>query len=172
MDLRTVVLIFIFALGAVFFFLRLRNLTRYSKVKRRMEQERDFFLTNFDAATLTDFDTFTFKLWSFSHIGPFPAKSDGEWLYTIFLTRQDSEDVSTIVHEITECTIGRLIEKLLQLKRPLYLIRKQEDKFWLSGQRQKYLPEHMVATLSELDVIPREKLEERIAPQDIKFWQI
>jgi hypothetical protein len=111
-------------------------------------------------------------LWSFSHVGPFPAKSNDEWVYTIFLTEQDSEDIGTIVHEITECTVGRLIERLLPLKRPLYLIRKQDNKFWLSGQQQKYLPEHIVATLSELDNIPKERLEERIAPQDIQTWQL
>ena len=172
MDLSTIGLIIIFALGIVFFFFRLRSLTRDSKAKKRIQQEREFFLANFDAATFTDFDTFTFRLWSFSHVGPFPAKSDDEWVYTIFLTKQDNEDIGVIVHEITECTVGRLIEKLLLLKRPLYLIRKQDNKFWLSGQQQKYLLEHIVATLSELDNLPKERLEERIAAKDIQTWQL
>lgn len=172
MDLRTIGLVIIFALCAIFFLLRLRYLTRHSAAKKRIQQEREFFLANFNPSTLTDFDTFTFRLWSFSHVGPFPARSDDEWVYTIFLTKQDSEDIGTIVHEITEFTVGRLIEKLLPLERPLYVIRKQDNKFWLSGQQQKYLPEHIVATLSELDNIPKEKLEERIAPQDIQTWQL
>jgi hypothetical protein len=171
-DLRTIGLIIIFALGAVFFLLRLRHLTQYSKAKKKIQQDRDFFLANFDPSTFTDFDNFSFTSWSFSHVGPFPDKSDGEWVYTIFLAKQDNEDISTIVHEITECTVGRLVERLLLLKRPLYLMRKQGSRFWLSGRRQKYLPEHIIATLSELNDIPKEKLEERIALQDIQSWQL
>lgn len=172
MDLRTIVLIAIFAVGAILFFFRLRYLMRQSEAKRRIQQERKSFLTNFNPSGFTDFDTFTFGLASFSHVEPFPAKKDGEWIFTVFLAKQDEEDVDTIVHEIAECTIGRLIERLLMLKKPLYLIRKQDDKFWLNGRQQKYLPEHILATLSELDNIPKEKLEERIAPEDIEMWQL
>lgn len=90
----------------------------------------------------------------------------------MYFVRSEAEDIDTIVHEITECTVGRLIEKLLQLKKPLYMIRKQEDKFWLSGQQQKYLPEHLVTTFSELGNITREKLQERMALQDIEKWHL
>jgi hypothetical protein len=141
-------------------------------MRKKVQQERELFLANFDPSKFTDFDLFNFSLWSFSHVGPFPVKSKDEWVYTIFLARQDKEDIGTIVHEIIECTVGRLIEKSLQLKKPLYLMRKQDNKFWLSGQQQKYLPEHIVVTLSELDNIPKEKLEERIAPQDLEKWRL
>lgn len=171
-DLRTISLIIILVIGVILFFLRVRYVVQRSGMKKKVQQERELFLANFDPSKFTDFDMFNFNLWSFSHVGPFPAKSNGEWVYTIFLAKQDNEDIDTIVHEITECTVGRLIEKLLQLKKPLYLMRKQDNKFWLSGQRQNYLPEHLVATLSELDNIPREKLEERIALQDIEKWRL
>jgi len=171
-DLRTVGLVAVFAVFVVLFFLRLRYVTRRSKAEKRMQQEREFFLASFDPSTFTEFDTFTFRLGSFSHVGPFPTKNGGEWVYTIFLTEQDIEDIDTISHEITECTLGRLIERLLSLKSPLYLIRKQDDKFWLSGQRQKYILEHIVATLGELDSTTQKILEERVAKEDIQAWQL
>jgi hypothetical protein len=171
-DLRTIGLIVVFGLFAVFFFLRLRYVARRSKTERRIKQERELFLANFNPSTFTDFDTFAFRLWNFSHVGPFPDRKDGQWVYTIFLTMDDSEDIVTIVHEITECSVGRLIERLLLLKRPLYLVRKEDNKFWLSGQHQKYILEHIVATLSELDGTPQERLEERVAKEDIQAWQL
>lgn len=172
MDLRTIPILLICAAGVVFFFLRLRYLSRHSDSRKRILQEKEFFLANFNPSTFTDFDNFTFELWSFSHVGPFPTRNDGVWVYTVYLTGHDCEDIGTIVHELTECTVGRLIERLLMLERPLYLIRKQDGKFWLSGQQQKYLPEHIIATLSELDDIPEGKLNERIAPQDVQAWQL
>jgi len=171
-DLRIIGLAVVFAFFAVLFFLRLRYATRRSKVEKRIEQEREFFLANFNPSTFTDFDAFTFRLGDFSHVGPFPAKNDGGWIYTIFLTKQDTEDIYTISHEIVECTLGRLIERLLLLKSPLYLVRKQGDKFWLSGKHQKYILEHIVATLSELDTTTRKVLEERVAKEDIQAWQL
>jgi len=170
-DLRTIALIIVLIILSILFFLRLKYATQHSRIKRKAQREREFFLANFDASKFTDFDMFNFGLWSFSHIAPFPTNSNGEWVYTIFLAKQDEEDVGTIVHEITECTVGRVIEKLLQLKKPLYLMRKQDNKYWLSGQRQKYLPEHIIVTLSELDSLPKEKREERIAPTDIERWR-
>jgi hypothetical protein len=134
--------------------------------------ERELFLTTFDPSKFTNFDVLSFQAGGFSHIGPFPSKHDSEWYFTVYLAKADFEDIDTVVHEITECTIGRIIERQLQLKKPLYLLRKQEDKFWLSGQQQKYLPEHLVTTFSELDNITKEKLQERIIIQDIEKWHL
>jgi hypothetical protein len=142
-------------------------------MKKKIEGEQELFLRTFNPSDSTDFDFFTFQAGSFSHVSPFPTQTaDGEWRYTVYLAIPDVEDADTIMHEITECTIGRIIEKLLDLKKPLYLQRKQEEKFWISGQRQKYILEHLLATISEFDDIPKEKREERIATEDIKKWQL
>ncbi|MEM2917484.1 MAG: hypothetical protein QXN63_03920, partial [Candidatus Bathyarchaeia archaeon] len=53
---------------------------------------------------------------------------------------------------------------------PLYLQRKQENNFWISGKKQKYVLEHVITTLSELDATAKEKLTERLAAEDIKTW--
>jgi hypothetical protein len=90
----------------------------------------------------------------------------------VYLAKADFEDIDTIVHEITECTVGRMIERLLQLKKPLYLLRKQENKFWIDGKQQKYLVEHILTTLGELDSISAEKLGERVAAEDIEKWHL
>ena len=173
MDLNT--FIFVLCLIAIFvalFLLRLRYLKRYSKIKKKIERDQDVFLTMFDPSKFVDFDAFTFQVGSFSHVSPFPAQSDGEWRYKIYLASSEVEDADTLIHELTECTIGRVIERLLDLKKPLYLKRKQDEKFWVTGKRQKYILEHLVATLSEFDDIPKEKQEERVAPEDIKGWQL
>ena len=141
-------------------------------MKKDAENEIELFLKTFDPSKFTDFDTFAFQVHGFSHVSPFPNRTNGEWRYTVYLAKAEIEDVNTIVHEIAECTLGRVIEKLLQLIKPLYLLRKQEEKFWVNGQQQKYLLEHFLATLSELDDLPKEKLEERVALQDIKTWQL
>ncbi|HML02060.1 MAG TPA: hypothetical protein VK487_01670 [Candidatus Bathyarchaeia archaeon] len=173
MDLDTFVfLLSLIALFVALFLLRLRYFERYSKIKEKIQRDQELFLTTFDPSGFVDFDAFTFQVGSFSHVSPFPAQSDGEWRYTIYLASKEVEDTGTIVHELTECTLGRVIEKLLDLKKPLYLQRKQDEKFWVTGQRQKYILEHLLATISEFDDIPKEKQEERIAPEDIKIWQI
>ena len=173
MNLYTVIFVVFFtAVFVAIFLLRLRYFIRYSKAKKSIEREQELFLATFDPSEFIDFDVFTFQVGSFSHISPFPAQKDGEWRYTIYLARLEVEDIGIIMHEITECTLGRAIEKLLDLKKPLYLQRKQEEKFWVSGQRQKYILEHLLTSLSEFDDLPKEKREERIAPEDIKTWQL
>lgn len=173
MDLLTTIfIVFLIATFAVIFFLRLRYFVRYSAMKRKIETEQELFLTTFDPSKFVDFDTFNFQIGSFSHVSPFPTISDGEWRYTIYLANPEIEETDTIMHEITECTIGRVIEKLLELKKPLYLQRKLEEKFWVTGQQQKYILEHLLATFSEFDDIPREKQQERIAPKDIEKWKL
>jgi hypothetical protein len=159
-------------LVAVVFMLRLRYFSRYSKVKKEMQAEREIFLATFDPSRFIDFDVLRFRAGAFSHIDPFPSKHDGEWLFTVYLVKADFEDVDTITHEITEFTVGRIIERQLQLKKPLYLLRKQTDKFWISGKQQKYLIEHILATFSELENINVEKLGERIASEDVEKWHL
>jgi len=134
--------------------------------------EQKLFLTTYDPSKFVDFDAFTFQVGSFSHVSPFPAQSGGEWRYRIYLARSDVDDFDTIVHELTECTLGRVVERLLDLRVPLYLQRKEEEKFWVTGQRQKYILEHLLATIGEFDDISKQKQEERIAPQDIIKWQL
>jgi hypothetical protein len=141
-------------------------------MKKKMEKEQEFFLATFDPSKFTDFDVLDFQAGSFSHIDPFPSKLDGEWYFTVYLAKADFEDIATIVHEITEHTIGRMIERQLQLRKPLYLLRKQENKFWIIGKQQKYLVEHILATLCELGNISREKLGERVAAEDIEKWHL
>jgi hypothetical protein len=141
-------------------------------MKKKIQEERELFLANFDPSKFIDFDVFIFQVWSFSHVSPFPTKSDSEWRYVICLAKQEAEDIDTIMHEIMECTLGRVIEKLLSLKKPLYLLRKKEEKFWVSGQRQKYILEHLLATISEFHDISKEKQEERLALEDIEAWQL
>jgi len=86
------------------------------------------------------------------------------------LTRSDVEDIATIAHELIEWTIGRLIERLLNLEAPLFLQRKQEDKFWMHGKKQKYVLEHVLTTLGEAADVTNSKLMERIAKEDVKVW--
>lgn len=173
MNLSAAIFIILFAIVFVaIFLLRLRYFMRYSRMKRKIEEETELFLTTFDPSKSIEFDVFTFQVGSFSHVSPFPAQSDGEWRYTIYLANPETEDVGTITHEITECTIGRVTERLLELKKPLYLHRKQEEKFWVSGQRQKYILEHLLTALGEFHDIPKEKQQERIATEDIQKWQL
>ena len=173
MDLYAVIFIVFFtAVFVAIFLLRLRYLVRYSKMKKKIEREQELFLATFDPSKFADFDAFTFRAGSFSHISPYPTQKDGEWRYTIYLAELEAEDLATVIHEITECTLGRVIERLLDLKKPLYLQRKREEKFWVSGQQQKYILEHLLATISEFDDIPKEKQEERMAPEDIKTWRL
>jgi hypothetical protein len=171
-DTRTVIIVISLGVATVVFLLRLRYVLRYSRLKKQAQEERELFLATFDPSYFTNFDLLTFQAGTFSHIDPFPFKYDGEWHFTVYLAKADFEDIDTIVHEITEYTIGRVIERLLHLKKPLYLLRKQEDKFWINGRQQKYLVEHILATFSELDNISAEKLRERVAAEDIEKWRL
>jgi len=146
---------------------RKKSLERYSKAL----QEHEKFLTSV-FASFSDFSLFDFSLghFNFSYVSPFPEPVKDEWRYRIVLSRSESEDISTINHEITECTLGRLIENLLDLEKPLYFQRKELDKFWVHGKKQKYLVEHILATLGEADDLTAEKLTTRLNKEDIKGW--
>ena len=172
MDYRIIVLALLLTATFALFYLKLRAFLKYSRMKKKIEDEIDSFLANFNPSEFATFGSFNFQIGSFSHVSPFPSKIDGEWRYTIFLANPETEDIDTITHEIIECTLGRIIEKLLDLKKPLYLQRKQEEKFWVTGQRQKYILEHLLATISEFHDLPKAKQEERIALADIKAWRI
>ena len=132
------------------------------------EKERDEFIAGFDPSSFDDFSLFGFEVGRESYIAPFPCKHgrDGEWLYIVCLAASEVEDDLTITHELTECTIGRLIERLLALDKPLYLKRKQEDRFWVHGRQRKYLLEHMVTTLAEIGQVESKRLKERLAEED------
>jgi len=172
MDFNMIVLVVLFIVAVIFFFLRLKLYMEYSRGKRKIREEVNAFLKNFNLSDFCNYDMLEFQLASFSHVSPFPKKIDGEWRYIIYLAQPEATDTSTIVHEIVECTIGRVIEKLLQLKKPLYLLRKHDGKFWVTGQQQKYVLEHLLTAMTEFNDIPKEKQEERVAPEDIKKWQL
>ena len=133
-------------------------------------QEREAFLRSFNTVAFNDFSAFDFRLGRFSHVSPLPKLVKGGWRYRIYLDSSDVEDVSTIAHEISECTIGRVIEGLLNLKKPLYLQRKEDDKFWVHGKKQRYLVEHVMATLGEADNLTPQKLRERLNKEDAEDW--
>lgn len=152
------------------FILMLRKAEEYDQLQRQIQKEREEFLASFSNTAFNDFSSLEFKIGQYSHCHPYPRKNHKGWVYTLHLTRTDAEDVATIVHEITEWTVGRVIEKLLDLKKPLYLQRKQENNFWISGKKQKYVLEHVITTLSELDRITKEKLTEHLAAEDVQTW--
>jgi len=133
-------------------------------------QNQETFLKNFNVTRFDDFSLYDFGIGRFSYVFPFPSVVEGEWRYRIYLSRSEAEDVATIIHEISECTIGRVIEKLLNLEKPLYLQRKEYNKFWVHGKKQKYLVEHLITTLGEVDDLPFRKLTERLNKDDIKIW--
>lgn len=155
-------------------------MTRYFMFRRRREHlerlstkfEKDVsdFLATFNPSSFNDFSALDFKIGRFSLVAPFPSRGEGELRYTIYLEEFEADDVITIIHEIVECTIGRVIEKLVDLKKPLYLQRKQEDKFWIRGKKQKYGVEHVATTLSEALDVPHAKLKERLAKEDLNAW--
>jgi len=170
-DLAFIVLIFVAASIARYVWIRrIRKKTSELYVKALQEQET--FLKTFILAPFSDFSLFNFYLgrFNFSYVSPFPESVEGRWRYKIVLTRSESEDIATINHEILECTVGRLIENLLNLEKPLYLQRKEHDKFWINGKKQKYLLEHLVATLGEIDDLTTKELEKRIDKEDLKTW--
>lgn len=119
---------------------------------------------------LEDFSAFEFRLGGFSHVSPFPRRVDDEWRYVITLRGYEAEDIVTITHELSECTLGRVIERLLSLEKPLYLKRREEDRFLVHGKRQKYLVEHVMITLGEADNLTPKKLRERLNKEDAEAW--
>jgi len=149
----------------------MKSRKHYRQLAMETQNEVNEFLRNFNPSAFSDFSTLDFRLGRYSHIAPFPSKNiaDG-WRYEVFLTRSDVEDIATIAHELIEWTIGRLIERLLNLEAPLFLQRKQEDKFWMHGKKQKYVLEHVLTTLGEAADVTNSKLMERIAKEDVKVW--
>lgn len=166
-----VALILIFAVVIMVRYLLVRK-TRTKLWKRYYEvlQEQETFLKTFTTTPFDDFSAFDFGLGHFSHVSPFPKLVEGEWRYGIYLSRSDAEDITTITHEISECSIGRVIERLLNLEKPLYLQRKKADKFWLHGKKQRYLVEHVMVTLGEIDDLTHKKLKQRLNKEDTKAW--
>lgn len=170
-NLGFVTLILIFAVVVVVRYLLMRKTQR--KLWERYYEvlhERRTFLKTFNVTPFDDFSAFDFRLGSFSHISPFPDLIEDGWRYGIYLSHSEAEDIVTINHEISECTVGRVIEKLLNLEKPLYLQRKEANKFWVNGKKQKYLVEHVMATLGEADDLTHEKLRERLNKEDAKSW--
>jgi hypothetical protein len=141
---------------------------RQRKILDKSDRKISEFIEAFDPSFFVDFSLFNFKRGAESLISPFPKQDGTEWKYTIYLSRADVEDLVTITHELTECTVGRLIERILSLKKPLYIERKESDKFWVHGKKGKYLLEHMVTTLSEIDQVENEKLRDRFSEEDFK----
>ena len=170
-NLGFVALILIFAVIIVTRYLLLRK-NRKKLWKRYYEalQEQETFLKTFNVTPFDNFSAFDFRLGRFSHVSPFPNLVEDEWRYRIYLSRSEAEDIATINHEISECTVGRIIERLLNLEKPLYLQRKEDDKFWVHGKKQKYLVEHVVTTLGEVDDLTHKKLKERLKKEDAKAW--
>lgn len=171
MNFGFVVLVLIFAVVITVRYLLVRK-TRRKLWKRYYEvlREQETFLETFNVTIFDDFSAFDFRCGRFSHVTPFPRLVEGEWRYGIYLDRSEAEDIATITHEISECTLGRVVEGLLNLEKPLYLLRKEDDKFWVHGNKQKYLVEHVMATLGEVDDLAPEKLRQRLNKEDAKAW--
>lgn len=169
-------------LGFVAFFLifAIVILARYLLVRKTRRQlwkdyyeavqEQQAFVKTFNVTSFDDFSAFDFRPGRFSHVSPFPSRIENKWRYRIHLSCSEAEDVVTIIHEVCECTLGRVIEKLLELEKPLYLQRKEDDKFWVHGKKRKYLVEHVMATLGEGDALTQKKLMQRLDREDVKAW--
>jgi len=170
-NLGFVVLALIFAVVIVVRYLLVRK-TRRRLWKLYYEdlEEQEAFLEAFNVSSFNDFSAFDFNLGSFSHVSPFPKLIEGDWRYRIYLSGSEVEDIVTVTHEISECTLGRTIERLLNLESPLYLLRRETDKFWVHGKKQKYLIEHVMATLGEVDDLTHWKLKQRLNKEDVKAW--
>jgi len=167
LDFAALILILVVVIVVRYLLLRkTRRRSRNRYIEASPEQEA--FLNNFNVVPYDDFSAFDFMLGSFSHISPFPRLVEGEWRYTVYLTSSEVEDMITLSHEISECTLGRVIENQLNLKKPLYLQRIEDHKFWVHGKKQKYLIEHFIATLGEVDELTPEKLGERLHKEEIK----
>lgn len=165
------VLVLVFAVVIAVRYLLIRN-TRRKLLKHYFEalEERGAFLETFKVTPFDDFSAFDFETGRLSHVSPFPSRNEGEWRYRIHLSRSEADDVATIAHEISECTLGRAIEKLLNLEKPLYLQRKEDDKFWVHGEKQRYLVEHVMVTLGEGDDLTHGKLMQRLNREDARVW--
>jgi hypothetical protein len=170
-TLGFVALILIFAVVVMARYLLL------SKTRRRLWQryrealrEREAFLKSFNPSSFEDFSAFDFQLGRFSYVSPFPKLVNNQWRYRIYLSRSEVEDIPTIVHEISECTLGRVIEKLLNLKKPLYLQRKEDNSFLVHGKKQRYLIEHVMTTFGEAEDLTQKKLSQRLDKEDAKAW--
>jgi len=172
MDSGLVILIVMaVALTLIRFLILKRSRKRLDQLSAEMDREIEEFLVGFKPSTFDDFSVLDFRVGVDSYCAPFPHKSsDGELRYSVYLSRREAEEVATIIHELTEWTIGRLIEKLLELYKPLYLQRKQEDRFWIHGTKQRYVLEHVVTTLSETHDASDNLLRERLGKEDIKAW--
>lgn len=171
MNIGFIVFAIIVILVAMVRYLMFRKRRQHLKrLSTKFEKDISDFLATFNPSSFNDFSALDFKIGRHSLVAPFPNKDEGELRYTIYLEEFEAEDVITIIHEIVECTIGRVIEKLVNLNKPLYLQRKQEDKFWISGKKQKYVVEHVVTTLTEALDVPHAKLKERVAKEDLKAW--
>lgn len=157
---------------AVHYLLTRKTQGKLWKVYSEALREQETFLKAFSSSPFEDFSLFDFRVgrFSFSYVSPFPKQVEGEWRYGICLGHSEAEDVSTITHEISECTIGRVIERLLNLETPLYLQRKEANRFWIHRKKQKYHVEHIMVTLGELDELTFEKLSERLNKEDIEAW--
>lgn len=140
------------------------------RLSRKIEKDISDFLASFDPSSFSDFSALDFRIGRFSLVSPFPNNDAGELRYTIYLDKSEVEDVITILHEIVECTIGRVIERLLDLEKPLYIKRKQEDRFWILGKKQKYVIEHVMTTLCEAVDLDDESLKGRLTREDFKAW--
>lgn len=170
-DLAYIVLIFVGAFIVRYVWI-IRASKKTSKFYVKALQDQKTFLKTFALTPFSDFSSFSFYVgrFNFSYVSPFPESVEGKWRYRIVLTRSESEDITTINHEITECTMGRLIETMLNLEKPLHLQRKEHNKFWIHGKKQKYVIEHVLTTLSEIDDLTSETLKERINKEDMKTW--
>lgn len=170
-NLGLATLILIFAIVTVVHYLLVRK-TR-SRLRERYHevlQEQEAFLKSFGVTPFDDFSSFDFGNGRFSHVSPYPRSVEGDWRYVIYLMDSEAEDTATITHEICECSIGRVIENLLGLEKPLYLQRKINDKFWIRGKKKKYVVEHVMATLGEADDLTHKKLKQRLHEEDATFW--
>lgn len=170
-NLGFAALILIFAIVIMVRYLLVRK-TRSKLWERYYEvlQEQEAFLKAFSVTPFDDFSSFDFRFGRFSHVSPYPRCVEGDWRYTIYLIGSEAEDTITITHEISECTLGRVVEKLLNLEKPLYLQRKVNDRFWIHGKKKKYLVEHVMATLGEVDDLTFNKLKQRLNREDTKAW--
>lgn len=166
LDQTSFTLIFLLVIGMTL--IRYLFYRRQRKIIHDADEKLREFIASFDPSFLTDFSLFNFKLGAESLISPFPRQDGTEWKYTVYLSRADLEDFVTITHELTECTLGRLIERLLCLKKPLYIERKESGKFWVHGKKGQYLLEHVVTTLSEIGQVDNEKLRERFSKEDLE----
>ncbi len=164
-------LILIFTVVITVRYLLVRKTRRkFLKLYHEDLEEQEAFLEAFNVSSFDDFSAFDFKHGNFSHVSPFPNRIEGEWRYRIYLSGSEIDDVVTITHEISECTLGRVIEKLVNLEKPLFLQRKEDNKFLVHGEKQRYLVEHVMATLGEVDDLTHEKLMQRLNKKDAEAW--